>query len=171
MADRIEYWKLLRDPRWQKMRLNVMGRDEFKCQRCGSKDKTLNVHHSYYEKDNMPWEYPEYSLHTLCEDCHKIEHEQLVEFRRELGRIGQSGFDQIRGYLLGLKIQESEVEITILVNGHWFATGVAHAYGLLFSDLSLLVNDSPNQCVTNKQLFRAGIDKHGPNYKNLLGNG
>ena len=37
--------------------------------------KGLNVHHRYYVKDKLPWEYPDEALVTLCEDCHKKLHE------------------------------------------------------------------------------------------------
>lgn len=34
-----------------------MDRDFFRCCQCGSKEKTLNVHHQYYIKGRKPWEY------------------------------------------------------------------------------------------------------------------
>ena len=61
----------LKDPRWQKLRLQIMERDGFRCVICGDDKKTLNVHHVIYKKRN-PWDYPEYLYQTLCEDCHKI---------------------------------------------------------------------------------------------------
>ncbi len=64
------FWEKYKDPRWQMMRLRIMERDEAACRGCRAKDKTLNVHHSYYTKGADPWEYPEASLVTLCEDCH-----------------------------------------------------------------------------------------------------
>ena len=67
---RTTYAEKLRDPRWQKMRLEVMDRDEFACQRCGAKHKTLNVHHMFYQKGKDPWEYDPDFLLTLCEGCH-----------------------------------------------------------------------------------------------------
>lgn len=65
------YADLLKDPRWQKKRLEIMERDKFTCQSCGDTKTTLNVHHAYYEKGKMPWEYPEDSLITWCEECHE----------------------------------------------------------------------------------------------------
>jgi hypothetical protein len=67
------YAERLRDPRWQRKRLEVMQRDEFTCQECFSSEKTLNVHHGYYIKGNDPWDYPMSSIHTLCEECHEAE--------------------------------------------------------------------------------------------------
>ncbi|MDZ4345946.1 MAG: hypothetical protein U1E51_26330 [Candidatus Binatia bacterium] len=67
------YAQQLRDPRWQKKRLEIMERDGFTCRHCESTKKTLNVHHTYYESGAAPWEYPEHALVTFCEDCHKNE--------------------------------------------------------------------------------------------------
>ena len=64
-----------RDPRWQQKRLEIMQRDEFTCQSCQATDKTLNVHHIYYEKNKAPWDYEEDMLVTWCEDCHTKRHE------------------------------------------------------------------------------------------------
>lgn len=71
-----EYSKKLRDPRWQKKRLDIMNRDEFTCRKCFDDKSTLNVHHSHYITGREPWDYPESLLITLCESCH--EHETLT---------------------------------------------------------------------------------------------
>lgn len=65
------YSEKLKDPRWQKMRLQVMERDDFTCRDCKSKTETLNVHHSHYRKGAEPWDYEDRFLITLCEECHK----------------------------------------------------------------------------------------------------
>lgn len=65
------YAEKLKDPRWQKKRLEILNRDEFTCQECGSKEKTLHVHHTHYIKNKNPWEYDNRSLVTLCWDCHR----------------------------------------------------------------------------------------------------
>ena len=36
----------------------------------------LNIHHTYYIKGHMPWEYGDDALVTLCENCHKRRHEK-----------------------------------------------------------------------------------------------
>ncbi len=63
------YQEKLKDPRWQKKRLEIMERDEWKCKGCGDHEKTLNVHHINYTGD--PWEVEDDDAQTLCEDCHK----------------------------------------------------------------------------------------------------
>jgi len=67
------YSEKLRDPRWQRRRLEVLNHADFRCQICGSKIKTLHVHHSYYD-DREPWEYPIGSMIAACEDCHETHH-------------------------------------------------------------------------------------------------
>lgn len=67
------YSEKLKDPRWQKKRLDIMQRDDFTCQTCGQKSKTLHVHHNTYIFDNDPWDYPDKNLKTLCWECHQEE--------------------------------------------------------------------------------------------------
>jgi len=69
------YTELLKHPKWQRRRLEIMQRDGFACTRCSADDKTLNVHHKQYRAGAAPWEYGDDELVTLCEDCHKAEHE------------------------------------------------------------------------------------------------
>lgn len=64
------YAEKLRDPRWQKKRLQVFERDDFTCQGCADKERTLTVHHCYYQPKTQPWEYRDDSLVTLCDSCH-----------------------------------------------------------------------------------------------------
>ena len=75
------------------MRLSVLQRDEFSCQRCCDAESTLTVHHLYYEKGKDPWEYPLEALLTLCESCHTAEHEERHDCERQLlGAIKRKGF-------------------------------------------------------------------------------
>lgn len=91
---RTRYQEALRDPRWQRRRLEIMSRDCFTCQFCFNKDRTLNVHHRWYVADAQPWEYPDIALVTLCEVCHHEEtflRQQVVSrLVRALGTSGMS---------------------------------------------------------------------------------
>ena len=74
VARRRRYRVLLRDPRWQKKRLEIFQRDRWQCQQCGATQKELQVHHLRYATGAVevpPWAYPASSLVTLCIDCHK----------------------------------------------------------------------------------------------------
>jgi hypothetical protein len=65
------YWEKLKDPQWQKKRLEVLERAEWECSDCGSKDKTLHVHHRYYVSKREPWDYPISAYEALCAECHE----------------------------------------------------------------------------------------------------
>jgi len=68
------YAEKLKDPRWQKKRLDIMNRDDWKCNGCNRKDITLHVHHKEYINGRKPWEYDDDNFMTLCESCHGIIH-------------------------------------------------------------------------------------------------
>jgi 5-methylcytosine-specific restriction endonuclease McrA len=70
----MKYIDKLKDPRWQKKRLEILNRDSFTCDDCSDTNTTLVVHHEYYLANTEPWDYEEYCYTTLCEDCHKIRH-------------------------------------------------------------------------------------------------
>lgn len=67
------YSEKLKDPRWQKKRLEVLTRDEWRCRSCGCEDKTLHVHHHHYTR-GQPWDTPIELLSALCDECHEKRH-------------------------------------------------------------------------------------------------
>lgn len=68
------YSQLLRDPRWQKLRLEVLSLHKWACDVCGETQSTLHVHHRNYLKGRNPWEYECDQLAVLCEECHSDKH-------------------------------------------------------------------------------------------------
>lgn len=66
-----DYAQKLKDPRWQKKRLEILSRDHWRCSSCLTDEKTLHIHHLFYFKGKNPWEINNGFLITLCEDCHK----------------------------------------------------------------------------------------------------
>lgn len=87
---RDQYIQKLKDPRWQKRRLEILERDNWTCQLCEDKDSTLTVHHRYYEKGKDPWDYPDKCLTTLCETCHEDETRILAQAPELLNIIRRS---------------------------------------------------------------------------------
>lgn len=73
-----------KDPRWQKLRLEVMERDGWSCVACGDGGNTLHVHHMAYHGEL--WDTPVEFLQTLCEGCHKC-----------LGKHPKGGIYWVRG--------------------------------------------------------------------------
>ena len=72
------------DPRWQRLRLEIMQRDGFACVACGDAESTLHVHHKQYHGEL--WNTPPADLQTLCESCH-----------RDLGKHPKAGIYWVRG--------------------------------------------------------------------------
>ena len=78
------YAEKLKDPRWQKKRLEIFNRDNWKCTKCGNDKITLAVHHESYSGN--PWEVSNDKLTTICEPCHKKEHKisELKKYEEEI---------------------------------------------------------------------------------------
>jgi len=96
------YGELLRDPRWQKRRLEIMNRAGFACEECDDDASTLNVHHKLYRKGAMPWEYPDAELACLCENCHKRHHLHKEIFDALFAELSSHLFDRVIGYAQSL---------------------------------------------------------------------
>ena len=71
------YSEKLKDPRWQKKRLEILQRDDWQCQRCGDRTTTLNVHHLAYFSGQEPWECPSELMQTVCSTCHDEYHQEM----------------------------------------------------------------------------------------------
>jgi len=78
------YFEKLKDPRWQRKRLEIMKRDGFCCRCCGEDSKTLNVHHKTYRKGAEPWEYEDENFTTLCEPCHLQTHDFINDIKKNI---------------------------------------------------------------------------------------
>ena len=82
-----DYSAKLKDPRWQKKRLEIMQAANFTCEDCNARNKELQIHHCAYIKALQPWEYGIDLLMCLCPDCHKHRQERDEAFRVSLGRV------------------------------------------------------------------------------------
>jgi hypothetical protein len=65
-----DYWKKLKDPRWQKKRLAILERDKWRCLCCDEEERELQVHHLHYGDD--PWAVSDALLVTVCDECHAV---------------------------------------------------------------------------------------------------
>lgn len=96
------YSEKLRDPRWQKKRLECLERGQWTCEDCGNKEKTLHVHHGRYDKDKDPWEYEPAAYHVLCENCHDLRHEMERIVKWNLSFMSTKELVCVRMLLTGL---------------------------------------------------------------------
>lgn len=94
------YSEKLNDPRWQKKRLEIFQRDDWKCRRCKSATKTLHVHHLRYLPNTEPWEYSDKLLISVCNDCHKQAHSNSPKKREVLPwPLEKVGDEKFFGYV------------------------------------------------------------------------
>ncbi len=104
-----EYFEKLKDPRWQRKKSWIMERDDFTCRHCGEKDKTLVVHHGYYEFKKEPWEYENGSLLTLCGACHDSAEILRCDGKKVFGFLTNLRDSEIAiGFMRGLELKASK---------------------------------------------------------------
>lgn len=110
-----KYSEKLRDPRWQKRRLQILERDRWTCQSCGSTDKTLHVHHSCYVDGYEPWDSNPDTLVTLCLDCHFCEPEKQRDAQYWLlillGRFGVRTAEDIIRLSMACDLANGEINL------------------------------------------------------------
>jgi 5-methylcytosine-specific restriction endonuclease McrA len=99
------YSELLRDPRWQRKRLEILSQSNFTCEECGAGEKTLNVHHIKYRKGAKPWEYSDFELKSLCEECHHWWHEFKAVLEPLLGDLSKDDRRKVMQFAIDLAQQ------------------------------------------------------------------
>lgn len=67
------YNRQLKSKEWKNFRKKVFKIKGKKCEICGS-TKQLNIHHPFYTKGKLAWQYNPSDMMVLCRDCHKNIH-------------------------------------------------------------------------------------------------
>lgn len=111
MAENIPYWQKLKDPRWQKKRLEALQRFDFKCSYCDAADKTLHVHHGYYDRHMEPWDYNLETLWPLCEDCHDSAQSIMHDLHAMLATVSPHFLEQLTNQLANMSPKQREILI------------------------------------------------------------
>lgn len=104
MTENKSYSEKLKDPRWQKKRLEMLKSAGFKCESCGDTEEELHVHHVYYEKDRQPWDYPDEAYLVLCTKCHNKWHILKSGLDHILCKTGTDQFQEIIGIITLLRM-------------------------------------------------------------------
>lgn len=114
------YSEELKDPRWQKKRLEVLQRDGFQCQNCGDTQSELNVHHVYYDPDFKVWEYPDEAYMTLCKTCHYRWHYLKKGIDKMFCQLPIDSLTKVYGILVCLRNLGPETIVLFhkLINGY-----------------------------------------------------
>jgi hypothetical protein len=158
------YWEKLKDPRWQRKRLEVMEAAGFECESCGDKEATLNVHHKAYKKNADPWEYEIEELACLCEVCHAHEHaldaalsEALYKYKTESCGLGLTK-ERLLGYLQAAFWGDGQDNEWVEVISYEHAVGIADYCGYFASK-----EDKEHGIEAADTLCAIAVKKHGKN--------
>jgi hypothetical protein len=129
------YSDKLKNPRWQKKRLEILERDNYICQFCGHDDFTLVVHHKYYDKTIEPWDYPNEALITLCEYCHKDETEKRDDYEKQIIALMRNSFSvsSLKALIFYLKRIPSNENGSTLMNIITYPLDSNEMYALIFT--------------------------------------
>jgi len=112
---KIDLKKYEEKKQWELLQLKICERDDWTCVNCGQSDCYLYIHFKIFEPNKKPWEYPEDSLVSLCEDCFAEERKLLGIALNCLSEAARSKFlavqiDSIASSLFSMKLpDDSEV--------------------------------------------------------------
>ena len=133
-SSKSEFWKLYENPKWQKKRLEVLQRADFRCEECKDNTKNLHVHHRYYKKDSAPWDYPDDCFQCLCRECHRKKTIITEETKQLLGFLPKDKMEVTLGYILAQDLwqkmypalmAQEKLEGEIKVSSEEVAQGIA----------------------------------------------
>ena len=119
----MSYADKLKRPEWQRKRLQILERANWKCEQCGEKESMLHVHHKQYISGRDPWEYKDNQLVALCAMCHAAQHharDDLLEIIASLDLDGPNSRDYAAfllagffGFDVGPKMQASRLLVEV----------------------------------------------------------
>lgn len=135
----MDYIELLKNPKWQKIRLKVLERDGFICQNCFNEEETLHVHHRNYSPGKLPWEYPLNNFITLCKTCHEEETDSIKGSCDLLVRAIKENFLSYQIRQLACAFHEIELP---------------HSPEVFMTVLSDLLKDNKSKSILMKMYFR-----------------
>jgi hypothetical protein len=139
---RMTYTEQLKHPKWQKRRLEILNRANFKCESCDDAEKTLHVHHKRYRKGAMAWEYDDSELTALCEDCHANETLLRNQLDDAIGQMRGGDLEMLVGFaeaMLAVDAVFGDGEAE--ADGKWPLRSYEHAYGFLARALAKLPSE------------------------------
>jgi len=127
MSDFFENYK---HPKWQKKRLEILERADFKCENCGESEEELSVHHGYYEKGKKPWEYNDFTFTCLCDPCHEQAEEHRKGAQRLAGHMSPFDVPMVCGYALGILLDGNAWYVEAGKLSKKASDGIADSWGI-----------------------------------------
>lgn len=104
------YREKLSDPRWQRRRLEILSANDFACENCGDKKKTLHVHHRSYRRGANPWDYKDSELACVCDGCHESYEAAREVLENSIAQMGLAQLCMLAGFAVGLSSDEHDAD-------------------------------------------------------------
>jgi hypothetical protein len=101
------YSEKLKDPRWQRKRLEIFQAANFICEQCGMGDMTLHAHHKRYIKGRELWDYELSDFACLCKECH--EHVSAADVALKGNHKDKAVRDAVHTFKCGLGLLMSDL--------------------------------------------------------------
>jgi len=76
--------------------------NNWRCERCFTQEKQLNIHHSFYRRGSLLWQYKNEELECLCNKCHKEAHKIDEKLRHAIALLDIENKHRILGYIEAL---------------------------------------------------------------------
>jgi hypothetical protein len=154
-----DYLQLLRDPRWQKVRLDVFQRDGWTCKHCYSTTETLQVHHKRYLPGRRPpWESPLEDLVTLCEVCHQQATAAGKYIRDRVGDLDPAETELLVGILRGMDMASHHDLESSGPFGPVSFRALSMVFGLSECEVFDEIDRSPNRMLSGHRLWEMRKD-------------
>lgn len=103
------YSEKLRLPQWQKKRLHILQRDDWRCVICSESQRNLQVHHIVYARGRDPWDYPDHCYQTLCDECH-VTRQQIIDSAVDALRLAIKDLPTPRLAIVSQRLQSAALE-------------------------------------------------------------
>jgi len=118
------YAEKLKDPRWQKKRLEVLEAAGWECHSCGDRENELHVHHNEYISGREPWEYETQQFSVLCVPCHEACDKMRGVIREMLSLLLPSRSQEVIGVLARMCVGDRlEFDVTCASGSEEFWSG------------------------------------------------
>lgn len=166
------YSELLRDPRWQKKRLEVLEDANWTCTRCYDDETELHVHHLRYRWNVKPWDYDLDELRCLCKTCHARETAawSLLKDKLMLEAPASVLVPLVAGYMVGIGFlwdQSEEALSAKAMAESTFRIGVLAATldtlpDDLFGDVIEAIGEADHRSTRRMRAFAESMKSDGP---------
>jgi hypothetical protein len=137
------YFEKLKDPRWQKKRLEKLEEQGFECDNCGNDKEELTVHHRHYKKNTDPWDYDNNDLAVFCKTCHKSWHDAKEELNEIIGTITScEQIQRIAGYALAISNDDI---FPVQLSSNYHITGYSDAFRTTPTAIEYLMSEAEKE--------------------------